>query len=106
MFLYSSLWIVAEKWYCFFVLIERKPPMIFKYSYKVDSVEYILNPTIFRKFYECKRQLAIKHNLLYESMNCYLLFHGIKSCHGRSEIQTYPYLLGVKNHNGLSSIYL
>jgi len=57
-------------------------------SYKVDSVEYILNPTIFRKFYECKRQLAKKHNFLYESMNCYLLFHGTSDANMENIIKT------------------
>ncbi len=57
-------------------------------NYYINNVEYLVNPEIFRKFYACKKELAKKHNFLYESMNCYLLFHGTSEVNMENIIKT------------------
>ena len=60
----------------------------YQQPYHISDVEYIVNPECFRKFYACKKELAKKHNFLYESMNCYLLFHGTSDVNMENIIKT------------------
>lgn len=56
--------------------------------YELTQVEYVVNPEIVRNFYNCKKELAKKHNFLYESMNCYLLFHGTSEANMENILKT------------------
>ncbi|KAG2377558.1 hypothetical protein C9374_009074 [Naegleria lovaniensis] len=56
--------------------------------YQLQQVEYIVNPEIVRNFYNYKKELAKKHNFLYESMNCYLLFHGTSETNMENILKT------------------
>jgi len=57
-------------------------------SYRVSSVEYIVNPTLVAKFNQCKIDLAQKHGFLVDSMKPLLLFHGTSEVNMENIIKT------------------